>query len=405
MINSGENFRTFHISEGFQSPDSRTRISKYSTHKKTIRSSMIFSSEQKLRTKNLKMFTVDNAKVTIKDCKSEDGVVESALNYLMLREFGCSRSEAIGYASPNSVRRTNFIGNLPPELRQKCIQSKILGKYQRIQRFSSKDDFEKVLQALKNYEERHSVTAHDDDPLRYVHLTRQKTKLLQEIEVNEVFEAKPQEKPKKNLSKPLVPDVKGLQKAIQSSDFLPFHKHMDKYNQSTLKKKKKKTKHEPQQLSPNNSGKTIKSRDFIREQSMEELCLTNDSPIKLNTCRPSLRSKKKGENHFSANQSKKIQIFKDLDRENDQEIQNFNLHKLFGEEKKLIDLIRLQKYQIAQKKGEELQLSLQQSQQRKRILEKNASEARLKSYELKKAKISLAQERKKQLKSSKLMQK
>ena len=76
---------------------------------------------------------------------------------------------------------------------------------------------------------------------------------------------------------------------------------------------------------------------------------------------------------------------------------NAKLLNLAQEEKKLVNLIRIQKYRFAQKKAEENAKCIEKSQQRKKQLDTMEAENRMKKYEEKKEKIKNASIRKESL--------
>ena len=456
MIISEVTARPFHLSyqiDGLQSVDSKTRVgnTSLSSYKKTANRSTLlpaFGSEQKLRTRQIKLLSPQSQKLSpVPGSDNEDNGIESAFNYLMLRDLGCSRAEAIRYASPKFANRRSFITNLPPKLRGEYKQSLLKCKYRPGTNFMSKDEFEHISQAVRSYVDRHSENyfASPEEQNKFYELARHKNKVKFEIKVKDyepekvcsVF-ASPKRKNKKRLTltrRVIVPDVKSMEKAIKENTFGSFLSPTAKSKQPSIDRRSQdamKSETKPVNLleviSDKNDNKiTNKIKSKIHKSSGYFDRDVHDgtySSIHENFNNESIE-KKREENFNKKNQrcdtfielpSETPQIkearvtgmrsedFNILGDFGDDETENYNFQNIIDEQRKYLDIFRMQKYQLAQKKGELLQSSLQKNQERKALIEMRERDLKLKNFEIKKEKIKNALIRKNTLTAGKFKQ-
>ena len=434
--------------DGLQSVDSKTRIgnTSLSSRRKTgNRSNLLaaFSSEQKLRTREITLLSTQSLKLPqTAGSDNEDNAVESAFNYLMLRDLGCSRAEAIRFASPKFANSRNFITNLPPKLRLEYKQSLRKCKYRPGRTFISKDEFEHISQAVRSYIDSHKdhYFALPEEQNKFFELARHKNKVNFEIKQREpeterigsVFESPKRKNNGRRLTLPrrvVVPDVKSMEKAIKDNNFGSFLSPLAKSKQLSIERRAKDgIKSEAmlgsfleinsKKINMINANKNNKRNEkssgcfdlsahdgtyssihenFVNDsvEKMKEQNLSKKSQRYESLIEQSTENVLRKETRIISMRSEEFNIL--ADSKDEEIIEKYNFQKMIEEERKYLDIFRIQKYQLAQKKGDELQMLVEKSQQRKALIEIQERDLKIKKFEIKKEKIQNALLRKKSL--------
>ncbi|OMJ93869.1 hypothetical protein SteCoe_3058 [Stentor coeruleus] len=333
--------------------------------------------------------------------------VENAINYLILRDIGCSREDAITFTSRKRPDRISFINNLPQNLRKdfkmnyiksRCLQSK------------PKDidyNFESISEAYTNFMKKKHVTYEEfinfyEKKANKTDAKLQKLNLIKQDDTNVPENSHQELKTSRTLKNLQIVEPDGTKHEYST------HPDMISPQNFSLSVKGRKTtlnlapleKIEVKMPTPKIHSKsnglkklanTMESMSF--EAPLKNISeITHNSP-KANETKTQVSSKdNRGcksdstlpdlHNGFSTASSKHYykrfssipihEIHKQHMTSSDDESNDLNFLKLVHEEKKLIDMIRLQKYRYAQKKGEENAKFLQKNQNRKK--QKDAKE-------------------------------
>ncbi|OMJ80377.1 hypothetical protein SteCoe_19370 [Stentor coeruleus] len=353
--------------------------------------------------------------------------VDNAINYLILRDIGCTREDAITFTSRKRPDRISFINNLPQTLRKdfkinyiksRCLQSK------------PKEidyNFESISEAYTNFMKKKHVTY--EEFINYCEKKAKKTETkLQKLHLAKPDDTNAQENPPqeiknlktlKNLkiiepdgtkheySTPL--DITSPQNFSLSVKGRKTTLNLTQCEKNELKTQTPKIQSKPKTLKKltntmesisfevpikNISGYTYNSPKT--HETKTQISNKDNQGYKSDSTLPDLHhgfSVESSKHHYKKFSS--IPIY-EINKQNltcsDDDSDDVDFLKLVHEEKKLIDMIRLQKYRYAQKRGEENAKFLQKNQIRKRQKETKDQNDKKNKFEKKMEKIKKAKE-------------
>ena len=306
---------------------------------------------------------------------------------------------------------------MPPKLRNEFKQSLLKSKYKPMKTFTSQDDFENISEAIKNFMEKnkgfHIPTVEKQN--KYIDLVRQKTRRLKKKDIDymkvpkQVLKIRTDNSRKQYFKRLVVPNFSGL----EDVHFKPYEKITEIMNQHSVdlqlepKLDYSKSTSLLKYDNPINKGNHLnylnQSNQNLKETISNNLEIVQSYEKDLKKLQEDNKSNQQTlESPFSAksqstnalffskklNKNRSVRIHTDSDSEKSIDMK---YARLVDEEKKLIDVIRLQQLRKAQKKGEESQKALEKNQQKKKIIDNKLQEFTLKRYEDKKIKIKNAQ--------------
>lgn len=353
--------------------------------------------------------------------------VDSAINYLILRDIGCSREDAITFTSRKRPDRISFINNLPQTLRKdfkmnyiksRCLQSK------------PKDidyNFESISEAYTNFMKKKHVTY--EEFINYCEKKAKKTETkLQKLNLVKPDDTNVPEYPSQEIKNSKT--LKNLKIVEPDGTKHEYSTPLDitsPQNFSLSVKGRKATlnltpgdKTEVKMPTPkvHSKPKTLQKLANTMESMSFEVPIKNISGIiynspKMNETKTQVSSKdnqgcksdstlpdlyhgfsiESSKHHYKKLSSIPIyEINKQHLTSSDDDSDDVDFLKMVHDEKKLIDMIRLQKYRYAQKKGEENAKFLQKNQIRKRQKETKEQTDKRNKFERKMEKIKKAKE-------------
>ena len=305
--------------------------------------------------------------------ENTDNRIDSVINFLTLRDLGCSRKDAIGYVNNKRYDSEDISNNLPVRLRNEfktCLSKKKFGL-----------DFEDKTE--ENFE---SITKTLDK------LIEKNTRNL-ELQIKKADNyLKSVEKSARNLN-----SRKGNEELSSPDD-----NNREKSCSDTVKTRNFRKKNFE------NGRRNVKIGKVSNEKVLSPIEKYESLPSTTQTRRfPTYKSKINSNYQKSPKFEKydkellldspvsKLSSRKSVDFliktspsfENDEDSSDTDLGALISEEKKIINMIREQKFHQAQKKGKEQAKLSEKVLQRKKVLEGQIQEKKQKNIEIKKQKI------------------
>lgn len=348
---------------------------------------------------------------------AHEAKVETAINYLVLRELGCSRENAMSLTSRKRPDNASFVKSLPKVL-QKDFSYKISkNKCLPCRPPATFEEFDSISGAFKDLITRRQVFI---EPTEINH-----QKNIEKLEENkERFQEKKKKiKEQKNrlnrINRVVVPDIiqvtKYLKtghnttnlilsadnsKIIRNSEMKSpnneiYYKSFEKLDNSKLSPNMPKSKNlgiidRSCKLSINSLSNETNSITTKSEQPKTAFTNSSRTQSEINIIPTYNRN-------LNVSSSKDFEILVHSDTKSETDSSEVDFNQLIDEDKKLINLIRVQKYRQAQLRGEEYSKALQKTKQRKKQQDQKKHEENLKKFEKKKEKIFLAKLKKENL--------
>jgi hypothetical protein len=347
--------------------------------------------------------------------KSHEDKVKTALNYLFLRDLGCSRDEAISFTSRKRTAHGDFVTSLPPTLRSDFRLRLVKSRCLPCRPLETFENFESATEAFRDLIFKKQLYFDNAclEQERYLKKIEKDSKRLK------IFTAQPSPTPDSfqdtsnspktnNMAKRIdrkstrvvVPEVKPeeQEKKLRNLSFLKESLiGMKETEQEISEKIEKNTENQKIRL----KIKEIKSLESFSFSETAKVDLTQNKSdpraTEFETCLSTLSSKRDEKKSLNSENTSKISFpseNKNLSTPRSEKWKNFNFSNLIDEEKKLIDLIRLQKFKTARLKSEQHKKSQEATKSRKKIINLKESEAKLQNFHKKKEKIRKAQEKK-----------
>jgi hypothetical protein len=292
--------------------------------------------------------------------------IENAINYLILRDLGCTKKDAITYSSIKLSKGATIVNSLPISLKQEYKQrvkknESILNRYNK-----SEEKFNYISETLKDQIERnkYNFNTQIEKVDKYVETIKSKVNKIRpykDLDIqNSLKSVDTVESPKLIFSRKrtVVPDVaKTFESLVTSAKVTP--KKIDRL-----------------------SG-TCETGLLVSPSQESKLSI--QKPTK-NLLRSTICNSPAEIPH------KKQLILKALSYEDTAQIEEnesseIDVPALMNEQKKLNNLIRLQKYRQAKKIGEEKAKAFEKIKEKRKLLEIEDNQKRLEKYMIKKDKI------------------
>lgn len=353
-----------------------------------------FSSPNETIQKPSKILSYSRRSIEVSQEEHEERV-ETAINYLILRDLGCTRENAMSLTSRKRPDNGSFVKSLPTCLRRDFSMRIKRNKCLPCRPPSTYENFDSISQAFKDLIVKQQIFI-DPPSSNYQKRVEELGSRKKEVRVN--YETMKRQETKLKINRVVVPEIKTLPKvldltpnltSVQSPESLP--KIFKSQEASDLPafphelqiKPGRSHKISINSLSNGNKSTSTKS-DLVPGPSKSSAGHSEYLSPEF------LKSPKTRESSVSGFEIK-------VQSEASSESSEVDYPKLVGEDKRLINLIRLQKYRQAQMKGEENKKSLQKIRQRKKVQDLKNYEERLKKFEKKKEKIFMAKLKKENL--------
>jgi hypothetical protein len=326
--------------------------------------------------------------------------VETAINYLVLRDLGCSRENAMTLTSRKRPDNGSFVKSLPNTLRKDFSASIKKSRCLPCRPPATYENFDSISQAFKDLILKKQVFL-DTLPSNHQKKVEELEGKRKEKKIN--YENMKRQETKLKVNRVVVPDIKTVKitessqniSSLPSPELLPKLPKFQENNDFLLFPSELKPTHlgRSQKLSVNSLSNENKS--LIPKSERVKTSQSSIGPSELLV--PSLlKSPKTQESSVSG-----FEIKVETAEVSEEDSSEVNYPKLVDEDKRLINLIRLQKYRQAQIRGEEFSKSLQKTRQRKKMQDSKNQEEKIKKFEKKKEKIFMAKLKKENLKIKK----
>ena len=354
-----------------------------------------FSSPNETIQKPSKILSYSRRSIEVSQEEHEDRV-ETAINYLILRDLGCSRENAMSLTSRKRPDNGSFVKSLPNCLRRDFSMRIKRNKCLPCRPPSTYENFDSISQAFKDLIVKQQIFIEppsSDYQKRVEELGNRK----KEVRVN--YETMKRQETKLKINRVVVPEIKSVGRIleltpnftnIQSPDSLPKIFKSQEANDLPLFTNDIQLKlgrsHKISINSLSNENKSTTTKSELNHPGHSKSSAGQSEYLSPEF----LKSPKTRESSISGYEIK-------VQSEVSSDSSEVDYPKLVGEDKRLINLIRLQKYRQAQMKGEENKKSLQKIRQRKKIQDVKNYEERLKNFEKKKEKIFMAKLKKENL--------
>ena len=336
--------------------------------------------------------------------------VETAINYLVLRDLGCSRENAMSLTSRKRPDNASFVKSLPKQLQRDFITKINKSNCLPCRPPTTYEEFDSISGAFKDLIIKRQAYI---EPVAVEHV-----KTIEKLEEKKerVEERKNFLKQQKNrvscIKRVIVPDIKDFSKHVKAGNNLSnlqltydstklikspgiispkndfFSRYIEKFDNSRQLENLEKTK---------SNGRADRSHKIsINSLSHDVKSVTNRSEQPKTTCaksstdQSSINFHSVYNNHSKTESSNDFEIRVQSDTKSETDLSEIDYAQLIDEDKKLINLIRIQKYRQAQMRGEEYKKALQKIKARKKMQDEKTQELKLKNFEKKKEKIFLA---------------
>lgn len=343
--------------------------------------------------------------------------VETAINYLVLRDLGCSRENAMSLTSRKRPDNASFVKSLPKQLQRDFISKINKNKCLPCRQPTTYEEFDSISGAFKDLIVKRQAYI---EPVAAEHV-----KTIEKLEEKKerVEERKKVLKQQKNrvsyIKRVIVPDIKELSKYVKTghnTTSLQLTHDNSKIMKSPILnsprneffsryiEKLDKSRHSENLENGKNNERTERSHKIsINSLSHDSKSVTMKSEQPKTTCAKSSSDQNTTHllstynPHSKTESSNDYEIRVQSDTKSETDSSEIDFAQLIDEDKKLINLIRVQKYRQAQMRGEEYKKALQKTKARKKMQDQRTQEQKLKNFEKKKEKIFLAKLKKENL--------